>query len=170
MKKFFILLIALAISALTVMTARTLYVEKALNVSVKVDDKKMPLKAGASLDEDTKISMPNDGVLVVVDKASGKRWLVKKKFSGKVGKVAREKDKSIVTTTKSLFYTYSQPNKDKKKDKKAGVTVIGGNVGNYILGSPCVRVGQESEKWKNDSTYRFLNDIEADTISYILVE
>ena len=102
-------------------------------------------------------------MLVVVDKSNGKRWLIKKKYKGKVGKVAKEKDKGIMTTSKSFFYTYSQ-SRPKDKKRKAGVTLIGGNVGNTLL------LNETSKPWKSDSTYQFLDEIETDSISYILVE
>ncbi len=166
MKKTFTLCLVLLISALTVMATRNLYVEKAVNVRATIDKSETTLKAGSTIDENTKVSIPDDGVLVVVDKSTGKRWLIKKKYKGKVGKVAREKDKGIVTTSKSLFYTYSQ-SKPKVNKKKAGVTLIGGGTSGLPLGTELV---PSSEPWKNDSTYQFLDEIETDSITYILVE
>ena len=165
MKKRFTLCLVLIISILTVVAARNLYVEKAVKVRADIDNRSTALTAGTTIDEDTKVSIPDDGVLVVVDKASGKRWLIKKKYKGKVGKVAKEKEKGLMTTSKSLFYTYSQP-KQKAPKQKAGVSLIGGAPG----GLPGLGLELRAEPWKMDSTYRFLDEIDADTISYILVE
>ena len=163
MKKLLTSCLVLIISTLTVMATRNLYVEKAVNVRAKIDKSETTLKAGSTIDENTKVSIPDDGMLVVVDKSNGKRWLIKKKYKGKVGKVAKEKDKGIMTTSKSFFYTYSQ-SRPKDKKRKAGVTLIGGNVGNTLL------LNETSKPWKSDSTYQFLDEIETDSISYILVE
>ncbi|MBP5562175.1 MAG: hypothetical protein J6X70_10340 [Muribaculaceae bacterium] len=163
MKKTITLCLVLIISALTVMATRNLYVEKAVNVRAKIDNSETELKAGSTIDENTKVLIPNDGMLVVVDKSNGKRWLIKKKYKGKVGKVAKEKDKGLMTTSKSFFYTYSQ-SRAKDDKRKAGVTLIGGNVGTILLSNGT------NEPWKADSTYQFLDEIETDSISYILVE
>lgn len=173
MKKIITICALAMVSTLIVMAARTLYVEKAVNVSARIDNKDTAVKAGSTLDENTKITIPDDGVLIVVDKTNGKRWLIKKKYKGNVGKVAKEKDKDIVTTSKSFFYTYSKPRESTKnsKSKKAGVSVIGGGVGggdSSLLG--LIGVDGSKNLWENDSTYQFLDEIETDSISYILVE
>lgn len=163
MKKLLVLGLAIMLSAVTVGVARTLYIEKALKV--KVAGQHSELKAGVSLDEETRVTIPEDGVLVMLDRSTGKRWLVKKKYSGKLGKLAQEKDKNLWTTSKSLFYSYSQPKAKKKKTRSAGASVIGAPSGSGgILGLP------DQNLWECDTTYNFLNEIDSDSISYILVE
>lgn len=163
MKKLLVLGLAIMLSAVTVGVARTLYIEKALKV--KVAGQHSELKAGVSLDEETRVTIPEDGVLVMLDRSTGKRWLVKKKYSGKLGKLAQEKDKNLWTTSKSLFYSYSQPKAKKKKKRSAGASVIGAPSGSGgILGLP------DQNLWECDTTYNFLNEIDSDSISYILVE
>ena len=108
MKKFILLTMAIVLSVLSVAMARTLYVEKAHKVKVK--GQKSMLVSGTTLNEDANIEMPADGVLIFVDKQSGNRWMVKKKFSGKIGKLAKpRKPKDLITASKSYFYNYSQP-------------------------------------------------------------
>lgn len=165
MKKIIVVGLAILLSALTVGVARTLYIEKALKV--KVAGQNTELKAGVSLDEDTRVSIPEDGVLVMLDRSTGKRWLVKKKYSGKLGKLAQDKEKSIWTTSKSLFYSYSQPKEKKKKQRSAGTSLVGGPSGAGLGGI----IGSKNQNmWENDTTYNFLNEIESDSVSYILVE
>lgn len=170
MKKLTILLAVLSLSALTAMlAARTFYVEKASRVTVKGATGE--LRAGASLDESDKIAVDDGGVLVILDKAAGNRWVVRKKYSGKVGSVAKVRKSDLCSTTKAMFYTtYSKPVvKEKKKDKKAGVSLVGGGTTGSGLG---VGIGllERDRIWESDSTYRFLDDIQSDSITFILVE
>ena len=164
MRKVLIICLAFLFSALPMVVARTLYIEKALRV--KVDGQKTELKAGVSLDEETKVTIPEDGVLVMLDRSTGKRWLVKKKYSGKLGKLAKDKEKNLWTTSKSLFYSYSQP-KEKKKKKSAGAALVGGPSG---MGLGTVIGSTNQNVWDGDTTYNFLNEITSDSVSYILVE
>ena len=163
MRKVLFISLAFLFSALPMVVARTLYIEKALKV--KVDGQKTELKAGVSLDEETKVMIPEDGVLVMLDRSTGKRWLVKKKYSGKLGKLAKDKEKNLWTTSKSLFYSYSQP-KEKKK-KSAGAALVGGPSG---MGLGAVIGATSQNVWDGDTTYNFLNEITSDSVSYILVE
>ncbi len=166
MKKMIILIIVLSLSALTMLTARTFYVEKASHVTVKGEAGE--LRAGASLDEGDKIVVDEGGVLVILDKAAGNRWVVRKKYSGKVGSVAKVRKNDLCSTTKAMFYTtYSKPVvKDSKKEKKAGVSLIGGAAGSgFGFG-----LMERDHAWESDTTYRFLDDIKSDSITFILVE
>ena len=165
MKKIIIISLAFLLSALTVGVARTLYIEKAQKV--KVAGQKSELKAGVSLDEETRVTIPEDGVLIMLDRSTGKRWLVKKKYSGKLGKLAQEKEKNLWTTSKSLFYSYSQPKEKKKKERAAGTSLVGAPSG-FGLGSIIGSANQNA--WENYTTYNFLNEIDSDSVTYILVE
>ncbi|MBR1543443.1 MAG: hypothetical protein IJ626_00940 [Muribaculaceae bacterium] len=168
MKKLIILITALSLSAFTMLIARTFYVEKASHVTVKGETGE--LRAGRSLDEGAKIVVDEGGVLVILDKDSGNRWVVRKKYSGKVGGVAKVRKSDLCSTTKAMFYTtYTKPVvKECKKDKKAGVSLIGGSAGSgFGVG---LRLLERERIWESDTTYRFLDDIKSDSISFILVE
>ncbi|MBP5498220.1 MAG: hypothetical protein J6X81_02475 [Muribaculaceae bacterium] len=164
MKKYRIFCLVLMMFALTVALARTFHVEKAVNVLVDGAQ----LRIGTDIDENAKVSIAEDGILMVVDKASGKRWLVKKKYSGKIGKLAQEKKKNIYTTSKALFYSYSNtPAPQKKKKKEAGTERIGGGAG---INLGVIGTLKTKELWKSDSVYQFMDEIEGDSISCYLIE
>lgn len=104
MKKSILLLTVILLSALTVAMARTFYVEKAVNVKVK----KTELQAGTELKDNAKITIQQGGVLVFVDRQTGCRWLVKKAYKGKIGKLAKPRDNDFWTISKSFFRTYAR--------------------------------------------------------------
>ena len=164
MKKYRIFCLVLMMFALTVALARTFHVEKAVNVLVDGAQ----LRIGTDIDENAKVSIAEDGILMVVDKASGKRWLVKKKYSGKIGKLAQEKKKNIYTTRKALFYSYSNTPAPQKKKKKEAVTAILGGGAGINLG--VIGTLKTKELWKSDSVYQFMDEIEGDSISCYLIE
>ena len=161
MKKLTLIILFFAISAVVVVMARTFHVEKASNVTLKKQGTEV--KAGANLDENTEIKIPKGGVLVIVDKSAGKRWAVKKKFSGKVSKLAKENKKNLETSTKAVFYNNVSKKKEKKQ-KQSGVTLLGGNKGADLI--PRADINE----WDFDTTYQFLDTIPGDIIEYYLIE
>lgn len=104
MKRFFFIATAILLSMMAV--AKTYYVEKAYQVKVK--GQKELLQPGTIIDANKKISVPKNGVLVFVDRETGNRWLVKKEYNGKIGKIARPVEKNMWTVTKSYFYTFTR--------------------------------------------------------------
>ena len=162
MKKSILLLTVILLSALTVVMAKTYYVEKAF--CVKVKGQKTLLQSGTTLDANTHITVMQDGVLVFVDKETGKRWMVKKKFSGKIKKLAKPVEKDVVTVTKSYFHSMTKP--VLKTSSEMGA----------VLGSvmaPGVGVGVPPEETlENDSTYKMDLSVAAtpDSITFYVVE
>ena len=163
MKKSILLLTVILLSALTVVMAKTYYVEKAF--CVKVKGQKTMLQSGTTLDANTHITVMQDGVLVFVDKETGKRWMVKKKFSGKIKKLAKPIEKDMITVTKSYFHSFTKP--VLKTSSEMGA----------VLGSvmaPGVGVGGPvpEETLENDSTYKMDLSVAAtpDSITLYVIE
>ncbi len=169
MKKLILITIVLGISALTTLMARTFHIEKAAKAWLK--DQPTELQAGMTLDEQTKVNVKEGGVLIIVDKQAGKRWLIRKKFSGKIGSVAKDRKSDLCTTTKALFYTtYSKPKPKKQKTKQAGMTLVGGSTTGIGIGTVIGKHNDSIPIWESDTTYRFLDDIATDSITFFMVE
>ncbi len=112
MKKLLVLGFAIMLSAVTMGVARTLYIEKALKV--KVAGQHSELKAGVSLDEETRVTIPEDGVLVMLDRSTGKRWLVKKNILENLENWRRKRIR-ISGPRQSLCFTPTASPKPKRK-------------------------------------------------------
>lgn len=147
------------LSALSVAMAKTYYVEKAY--CVKVKGQKTYLQSGTTIDADAKVTVMEDGVLVFVDKETGNRWMVKKKFSGKIKKLAKPIEKNLWTMSKSYFHSYSKPVAKNSYD-------MGG-----VYRSVTMSAGDEQElTLDNDSTYKMDLSVAStpDSISVYVIE
>lgn len=156
MKKSLLIIAIILASLFTAGVARTFSIERAFKV--KVGSGKEYVGAGVKLNEKTKITIDDKGMLIFADKATGERWLVKKTFSGKVGDLIKKQDKSLITLTKSDFYNFSKPLMHNPS--------VAGGVYREVMPDK----SSNPNDWHNDSTYLFINDIPTDSVTFFLIE
>lgn len=133
--------------------ARDFYIEKAINVRLKTGE---TVKAAQIIDEKAEIVIDKGGKLMFVDQKTKNRWLVQKKFKGKIGKLAKKKKRSLVA--QSLSYIKSLLS-DEKTEKHVPGAVMRGRVD--IL-----------EEWEEDSTINVDYNIglTPDSITYYYIK
>ena len=149
------LLFIIMLATFSMAIAREFYVEKAINVKLKTGE---IVKAAQRLDEKAEIVIESGGRLMFVDQQSKNRWLVQKKYKGKIGKLAKKKKRGLVE--QSLSYVKSLFSDEKSDGQTSGVVMRGrGDVD--IL-----------EEWDEDSTINvdYTIGLTPDSIRYYIVK
>lgn len=115
------LLTFLMIATFSIALAREFYVEKAVNVTLKTGQ---VVNAKQVLGEKTDIIIKDGGKLMFVDRESNNRWLVQKKYKGRIGKLAKKKKRGLVE--QSLAYIKSLLSDKVENQQASGVVMRGG--------------------------------------------
>ena len=109
------------IATFSIALAREFYVEKAVNVTLKTGQ---VVNAKQVLGEKTDIIIKDGGKLMFVDRESNNRWLVQKKYKGRIGKLAKKKKRGLVE--QSLAYIKSLLSDKVENQQASGVVMRGG--------------------------------------------
>ena len=150
------LLLLLVVVAFSTAVAREFLIERAINVRLSSGQ---TVTNGQKLNEKAEIVIGDGGKLMFVDQQTKNRWLVQKKFMGRINKLTEKKKCNLVKQSlayiKSLFYD------EESEKRETGAACFGGD--DIFVGLGII------DEWEVDSTNCSIV-LTPDSITYYMVE